>query len=265
MQDFNFHRPTTIAEALELLRATDEGKFLAGGQSLLPVMKLGMAQPSDIVSLTGVEALRGIAVAGGKVSIGALMTHFEVSKSAQVQSAIPALADMAAHIGDPQVRNRGTLGGSVAHADPASDYPAALVALGATIETDRRTLAADGFFAGYFETELEEDELITRVHFPIPANAAYVKFANPASKYAIVGVMVAKHHDGSVRVVVTGAGPGVFRVEAMEQALAAEFSASALEGICVDSDDLNDDLDASAEYRAHLVGVIAKRAVSACL
>ena len=263
MDDFTFHRPGTVAEAQEAIRAADAGKFMAGGQSLLPVMKLDMAAPSDVVSLAGVEELRGIRRDGDTLVVGAAMTHADVNGSAEVLDAIPALAGLAGSIGDPQVRNRGTLGGSVAHSDPAADYPAALVALGATVVTDRREIAARDFFVGMFETPLEDDEIITSVRFPIPSKAAYAKFPNPASKYAIAGVMVAQGGDG-VRVAVSGAGYKVFRVEAMEEALASDFSPGALDGIGVEADGLVSDTDASAEYRAHLVSVMARRAVEAC-
>ncbi len=263
MDNFTFHRPGTLAEAQEAIRGSDAGKFLAGGQSLLPVMKLDMAAPSDLVSLAGIEELRGIQSDGDTLSIGAAMTHAEVSASADVRGAIPALADLAGDIGDPQVRNRGTLGGSVAHSDPAADYPAALVALGATVVTARREIAAEDFFVGMFETPLEDDEIITSVRFPIPDRAAYAKFPNPASKYAITGVMVAQG-GGAVRVAVSGAGYKVFRAGGLEDVLTSDFSANALDGVGLDQDGLVSDTDASAEYRAHLVGVMARRAVEAC-
>jgi carbon-monoxide dehydrogenase medium subunit len=264
MREFDFHRPATVAEAVALVKGASMGKYLGGGQSLIPVLKLEMAEPSDLVSLARIGDLRGIRVEPGKVLIGASTTHAEVAASAEVQKAIPGLAKLAEGIGDAQVRNRGTIGGSVAHADPAADYPAALVALGATIKTDRRTLAADGFFTGLFETQLEPDELVVAVHFPVPERSAYAKFASHASKYALTGVMVAKTSSG-VRVAVTGAGPKVFRVAAMEQALAARFAPEALDGITVPADDLLSDSEASAEYRAHLVTVMARRAVAAAL
>lgn len=261
MENFDFHRPSSIADAVSTLKSTDEGKYLGGGQSLLPVMKLDMAMPSDLVSLAALPELKGIRGDGEGLVVGAGSTHAEVASSSTVRASIPALAELASHIGDAQVRNRGTLGGSIAHADPAADYPAAVVALRATIETDRRKISCDDYFTGMFETALEDDELIVAVRFSKPEKAAYAKFANPASKYAIVGVMVAKYGD-EVRVVVTGAGPSVFRVEAMEAALAKDFSASAIEGISIPADGLNDEYGASPEYRAHLVGVMARRAVS---
>jgi aerobic carbon-monoxide dehydrogenase medium subunit len=262
MRSFEFHRPTSIPEAVALLRGRDGAKFLAGGQSLLPVLKLELAEPSDLVSLAGLGELRDVRVDGDRLAIGALVTHDEVARSPEVTQRIPALAALASTIGDAQVRNRGTLGGSVAHGDPAADYPAAVVGLDATVVTDRRTIAADAFFTGLFETALERDELITAVQFPIPKRAAYAKFAHRASKYALVGVMVAQTA-GGVRVAVTGAGPTVFRVPAMEAALGARLDPGALDGITVSADDLNSDGEASAEYRAHLIGVMARRAVQA--
>ena len=263
MEDFAFHRPGSVAEAQEAVRGTEDSKFMAGGQSLIPLMKLDMAAPPAVVSLAGLDELRGITQQDGSLVVGAGMSHAEVAESSEVRASIPALADLAGGIGDPQVRNRGTLGGAVAHADPAADYPAALVALGATVVTDRREIAAEDFFLGMFETPLEADEVITSVRFPVPEAAAYSKFPNPASKYAIAGVMVARNN-GQVRVAVTGAGLGVFRASAFEEALSGDFSASALDGASVSTDGLVSDLDASAEYRAHLVGVMARRAVEAC-
>jgi carbon-monoxide dehydrogenase medium subunit len=263
MKDFEFLRPTTIAEAVALLKANDGAKLLAGGQSLLPVLKLDLAEPTHLVSLARIGGLSDIRVDGDRVVIGARCTHDAVARSADVRAKLPALAALAEHIGDAQVRNRGTLGGSVAHADPAADYPAALVGLGATIATDRRKIAADDFFTGLFETALARDELVTAVHFPIPQRAAYQKFAHRASKYAVVGVFVARTAAG-VRVAVTGAGAKVFRVPAMEAALATRFSPDAIAGVAVAADELNSDSEASAEYRAHLVGVMARRAVQAC-
>lgn len=263
MNEFEFHQPASLAEAVELLAGDDEAKFLGGGQSLLPTMKIGLAMPTKLIALSHLAELAGIRTSGNTVVIGGGVTHAQVEHSADVKKAIPALAKLAAGIGDPQVRNRGTLGGAVAHADPAADYPAAVVGLAATIETNSRTIAADDFFTGLFATALEPAEIIKAVHFTVPAKAAYAKFPNPASLYAVAGVFVAKHQDGSVRVAVTGAGPTVFRVEAMEKALAANFSPSALDGITVPADGLNHEPDASAEYRAHLVSVMAKRAVKA--
>jgi len=263
MNDFAFHKPQDVAAAVSTVKKATEGKYLGGGQSLLPVMKLGLAAPTDLVSLAGLATLKGIKVEGKELVIGAGATHAEVADSAVVKKAIPGLAALAAHIGDPQVRNRGTLGGSLAHNDPSADYPAAVLALGATIQTDRRTIAADAFFKGLYQTALAPDELITAVHFPIPEKAAYAKFAQPASKFALVGVMVVKGPAG-VRVAVTGAGAGVYRVADAEKALTARFAADALAGVKVATTGLNADSFASAEYRAHLVGVMARRAVAAC-
>jgi aerobic carbon-monoxide dehydrogenase medium subunit len=264
MKDFQFHRPTTIAEAVAMISSREDAKFLSGGQSLLPVIKLDLAEPSDLISLSGLKELADIRVDGAALLIGAMATHDAVSRSAEVRKHIPGLAALAAGIGDPQVRNRGTIGGSVAHADPSADYPAALVALGATIITSSRRVLAEDFFTGLFESCLERSELVTAVRFPVPSKAAYAKFAHRASKYAVVGVMVAVTASG-IRVAVTGAGSKVFRVASMEAALTKEFSVSALDAIVMLPDDLNGDSEASAEYRAHLIGVMAKRAVAACL
>ncbi len=262
MKPFELHRPSSVQEAISLVGARDGARFLAGGQSLLPVLKLELAEPTDLVSLAQLTELRGVAVTADVVTIGALATHDHVSRSPEVAGTIPALAKLAGAIGDAQVRNRGTLGGSVAHADPAADYPAALLALGATVVTDRREIPADAFFTGLFETALAQGELVTAVRFPIPRRAAYAKFAHRASKYALVGVMVAETKAG-VRVAVTGAGPKVFRVPAFEAALAARLEPGALDGLTVPAAELNSDAEASAEYRAHLIGVMARRAVQA--
>ncbi|MDE2875496.1 MAG: xanthine dehydrogenase family protein subunit M [Gemmatimonadota bacterium] len=263
MNDFTYHAPTSMDEAVAALRGSG-AKLIAGGQSLLPVMKLNLAAPSDLVSLAGVPGLADIADGGDSVTVGAMCTHAQVAGSGIVQARIPALAAMADGIGDAQVRNAGTIGGSVAHNDPAADYPAACVALGATIVTDRREIHSDDYFQGMFMTALGDDEVITAVRFPVPSRAAYAKFANPASKYAVAGVMVADGPAG-VRVAVTGAsGDGVFRVGAMEEALQASFSGDSVAGIAVSSDGMLSDTAAGAEYRAHLVTVMAKRAVEAC-
>ncbi len=263
MHDFNYTKAGSVAEAVAALRAAEDGRALAGGMTLLPTMKQRLAAPSDIVDLAGVAELAGISVSGGAVVLGAMATHDAVARSAEVRAAIPALADLADGIGDPQVRNRGTVGGSVANNDPAADYPAACLALGATIRTDRREIAAADFFTGLFETALEEDELVVSVSFPAPEAACYMKFPNPASRYALVGVFVARTA-GGVRVAVAGAGEdGVFRAGAMESALAANFSAAALDGVSIPEDGLLSDIHAGADYRAHLVGVMARRAVAA--
>ncbi len=262
MYGFNYHRPNSVRKAVTLLGKGDDPKIIAGGMTLIPTMKQRLAAPSDIVDLGGVEGLNGIELKGRTLHIGATATHAEVAASEVVREAIPALAKLAGSIGDPHVRHRGTIGGSVANNDPNADYPAACLGLGATIVTTKRRIPADDFFLGMFETALEEDEIITRITFPVPRRAGYAKFANPASRYALVGVFVAKR-GSDVRVAVTGAGPGVFRATGMEEALSKRFAAKSLEGMSVPADDLNSDIHASAEYRAHLVGVMARRAVAA--
>jgi carbon-monoxide dehydrogenase medium subunit len=235
--------------------------LLAGGMTLLPTMKLRLARPSDLVDLSRIGELSGIEDKQSSVVIGATTRHAEVAASEVIRQRIPALAELAGHIGDAQVRNRGTIGGSLANSDPAADYPAAVLALGATVTTDRREIAADEYFRGLFETALEPDEIVVTVRFPVPTRAAYAKFPNPASRYAIVGVMVAQTGEG-IRVAVTGAGPCAFRVRAFEDALAKKFVPESLADLGIDADDLNGDLHASPEYRAHLVQVMARRAVA---
>jgi len=261
MQGFTYHRPASVADAVALLRSTG-GTGIAGGMSLLPVMKHRLATPPALVDLSGVAALTGIAASGGTLSIGAMTRHVAVADSAVVAAAIPALASLAAGIGDPAVRNRGTIGGAIANADPAADYPAAILGLGATVVTDRREIAGDDFFTGLFTTALAPGELIVALRFPLPLAAAYAKFRSPASRYAVVGVFVARFADG-VRVAVTGAAPSVFRVADMEAALAARFAPSAIAGIAIPPDGLNGDIHAEPAFRAHLVGVMAARAVAA--
>jgi carbon-monoxide dehydrogenase medium subunit len=262
MYDFAYHRPKTVADAVNLLKGKAEARPMSGGMTLIPTLKQRLARPSDVVDLGGLKELAGIKLEGNNVVIGAMTRHAEVASSADVKSAIPALAHLAEHIGDPQVRNRGTIGGSIANNDPAADYPAAVVALNATITTNTGKHTADSFFKGLFETALGEGELITSVSFPKAEKAAYMKFPNPASRYAMVGVFVAKTA-GGVRVAVTGAGPSVFRVPAMEAALAGSFSSDAIKDIKIPADGLNTDIHGSAEYRAHLVNVMARRAVDA--
>ena len=262
MYAFEYHRPTSVAEAVSLLKGASDGKFLAGGHTLLPTLKQRLAQPSDLVDLGRIAELKGIRQAGDTLVIGAMTTHAEVAGSEVVRGAIKALAALADHIGDAQVRNRGTIGGSIANNDPAADYPAAVVGLNATVKTNKREIAADDFFTGMFETALDDDEIVVSVSFPKPTRAGYMKFPNPASRYAIVGVMVAQT-GGQTRVAVTGAAPSVFRLTDAERALASNFSAAALDGLSVSADDLNSDIHASAEYRAHLIKVMAKRAVQA--
>lgn len=265
MNTFGYHDPATVQKAAGIAKEKAEAKYLAGGQSLLAAMKLGLAQPSDLVDLGKVAELRAIKVEGGGASIliGAMAKHAEVASSIEVGARLKALAELAGQIGDRQVRNRGTLGGSIANNDPAADYPAAVLALDATIVTDQRKIPAEQYFKGLFETALKPGEIITAVSFPVPKKAAYQKFKNPASRFAIVGVFVAQTANG-VRVAVTGAGPCVFRVPEMEAALARSFSPDAIKDIAIPDDGLNSDIHASAEYRAHLVGVMARRAVAAC-
>ncbi len=262
MYSVNYHRASSVADAAKLLKSGD-AKLLSGGMTLIPAMKTRLAAPSDLVDLSRIEALKGITVSGKTVTIGAGTTHYEVSTNEKLKKACPALAHLASMIGDPAVRHKGTIGGSIANNDPAADYPAAMLALGATIVTNKREIAADKFFKGLFETALKEGEIITAVTFTAPARAAYEKFRNPASRYAIVGVFVAKGAEG-VRVAITGAGDdGVFRAKPIEAALAKKFDASALDGIKVPASGMMSDIHASADYRAHLVVVMAKRAVAA--
>lgn len=264
MYEFNYQKASSVADASARLAASTDGRLLAGGQTLIASMKMRLVAPSDLIDLAGVAALTAIESTPGGVKIGAMATHASVADSPVVIKAIPALATLAAGIGDRMVRQMGTIGGSVANNDPAADYPAALVALGATVHTDKRQMPADSFFKGMYETALAAGEIVTAITFPVPKRAAYIKFKNPASRYAIVGVFVAQTATG-VRVAVTGAGPGVFRVPAMEAALGANFASAALDGIAVSATDLNTDMHATGEYRAHLVGVMAKRAVERAL
>ncbi len=261
MYETTYHRASSAADAASKMAGADDGKYLSGGQTLLPTMKARLAAPSDLVDLTTIDGMSGIAVDAAHVTIGAATTHAEVAASAEVAAAIPALSALAGHIGDPAVRNRGTIGGSIANNDPAADYPAACLGLGATIVTDSREIAADEFFTGMFETALGESEIVMGVKFPKATKAAYAKFPNPASRYAMVGVFAAQAADG-VRVAVTGAGEnGVFRHGAMEAAL-SNWSADALDGVPTPAGDMLSDIHGTSEYRAHLVGVMAKRAVA---
>ena len=264
MYQFQYFRPTSLDEARKLFENNGDAKFLAGGQTLIPALKLRLAQPTALIDLGAIAGLSGIKAAAGAVTVGARTTHFEVANSAYIKKAIPALAYLAEHVGDPAVRHLGTIGGSVANNDPAADYPAAVLGLGATVKTTSRTINADDFFSGMFETALEEGEILTEITFPIPEKAAYMKFANPASRFAMVGVFVAKTKAG-VRVAVTGAASCVFRESAMEAALAKSFTPDAVANIKVSPSNLNSDIHGSAEYRAHLVTVMAKRAVAAAL
>ena len=262
MYAVNYHRASSVGEAAQLAKDAD-AKYLSGGMTLIPAMKTRLAAPSDLIDLAHIDELKGIKVEGRSVTIGAATTHFELASSADIEAVCPAFTYLAAHIGDPAVRHKGTIGGSVANNDPAADYPAALVALGATIATDRRELAAADFFTGLFETALEEGEIVTSVRFTAPEKAGYEKFRNPASRYAMTGVFVAKS-SGGVRVAVTGAGDnGVFRASDIEAALAGSFDGAALDGVSVAADGMMSDIHASADYRANLVKVMARRAVAA--
>lgn len=261
MENFNYHRPASVDEAVKALKGAADGKLMSGGMTLIPALKHGLAQPSDIIDLGGLKN-SGVSV-GATVVIKAGTTHAEVAGNADLRKAIPGLAALAGGIGDPHVRHKGTIGGSIANNDPAADYPSACLGLGATIHTNSRKIAADDFFTGMFSTALEDGEVVTAIEFPIPKKCGYAKFPNPASLYAMVGVFAAQLADGSARVAVTGAGSGVFRVAEMEAALSKSFAAAALNGVSVAAKGLNSDLHASAEYRAHLITVMAKRAVEA--
>ncbi len=262
MENFNYHRPATVKAAEALMKKSKDGKYLGGGHTLLPTMKQGLASAKDVIDLTGIKTMKGIKVGKGVVTIGGGTTHMEVATSAALKKAIPALHEMAGKIGGVHVRHRGTIGGSVANNDPAADYPSACMALGATIETNKRKIPADKFFTGMFKTALGKGEIITAVHFPIPKKAAHQKFPNPASRYALTGVFVAQDAKGGARVAVTGAAPAVFRVADMEAALSKSFTVDAIKGIKVSSKNLMSDMHASADYRASLISTLAKRAVA---
>ncbi len=263
MYDFIYHRATSIGDAQSIFKNSEDPVYLAGGMTVLPTMKQRLANPSDVIDLGKIDGLTGVERDGDEIVVRAMTTHAAVAASSEVAAAIPALAALADSVGDPHVRNRGTIGGSIANNDPAADYPAALVGLGGTVVTTSKEVAADDFFTGMFETVLEPGELITAVRFPVSEAAHYMKFPNPASRYALVGVMVART-GGVVRVAVTGAGPCVFRIGEMEAALAANFRPEVIENIVVAADGLNSDIHAGSDYRAHLVGVMASRAVAAC-
>ena len=263
MYEFKYQRPTSVRQAVNMLAKDPEAKLLAGGHSLLPVMKLRLAKPSALVDIGRVEGLNIIELKGRSIIIGALARHVEVANSPVVKEALPVLAEVAGMIGDPAVRHRGTLGGSLANNDPNADYPAVVLGLGATIITSKRRIAADDYFKGMFETALEPDEIITKVSFPLAKKAAYQKFKHPASGFALVGVFVSKR-SSDIRVAVTGAGAsGVFRVKSFEEALKKRFSAKSIEGMTVPADGMNADIHGSAEYRAHLIAVLARRALAA--
>jgi len=264
MYQTTYHRPATLAEAAQLFAGANEARYLSGGHTLIPTMKQRLAAPSDVIDLSRIAELKGISATASEVVIGAASTHAEVNKNADVARAIPALAALAGTIGDPAVREMGTIGGSLANNDPAADYPAAALALGATIVTNKRRIPAEQFFTGLFTTALEEGEIVTRVSFPVPAKAGYEKFRNPASRYAMAGVFVAKLKDGGVRVGVTGAGSsGVFRSKDIEAALTKSWSPAAVDPVTIDAGGMLSDIHGSAAYRANLVKVMAKRAVVA--
>ncbi|MBX9749441.1 MAG: xanthine dehydrogenase family protein subunit M [Roseococcus sp.] len=262
MYDFAYHKPSSVADAVKLLAADPDAKPVSGGHTLLPALKHRLNKPSALVDLSGIAEMKGIKREGSAIIIGALTKHAEVAKSAEVKAAIPALAYMASHIGDNQVRNRGTIGGSVSNNDPAADYPAAVLGLGATIHTSKRKIAADDFFQGMFTTALEEGEILVAIEFPIPEKAGYAKLKNPASRYVMAGAFISKGPMG-LRVAINGAAPCVFRQADMEAALGRGWSADSVAGVKQDADGLNSDIHGSAEYRAHLVTVMAKRAVAA--
>jgi aerobic carbon-monoxide dehydrogenase medium subunit len=263
MYETNYHRASSVSDAAKLLKKAEDPKILAGGMTLIPTMKQRLASPSDLVDITKIADLSGIKVSGKTVTIGAATTHYDVSTSEKLAKVCPALCALASHIGDPHVRYRGTIGGSISNNDPAADYPSAMLALNATIITDKRTIPADKFFKGLFETALKDGEIVTAIEFTAPAKAAYAKFPNPASRYAMAGVFVAKDKDG-VRVAVTGAGDGgVFRHKGLEAALDKKFDAASVDGVKVEAKGLMGDMHATAEYRAALIKVMAKRAVAA--
>jgi carbon-monoxide dehydrogenase medium subunit len=264
MYETTYHRPSSIDEAAALFAKGKESKYLAGGHTLIPVMKQRLASPSDVIDLGKVKDLVGIDVSGDNVTIKAATTHYDVANSSAVQKAIPALAHLASVIGDPAVRHRGTIGGSIANNDPSADYPAAVLALGATIKTNKRTISAYDFFKGLFTTTLADGEIITAVSFPIPAKAGYSKFPNPASRFALTGVFVAKTKSGDVRAAATGASSsGVMRVPAIEAALKANWSAGALDNVKISANGLLNDIHGSSDYRANLIKVMAQRAATA--
>lgn len=266
MHDFVYHRPDTLDEALGLLREHDGAMLLAGGMTLLPTLKFRLAQPDALIDLGAISELRGIRELRETIEIGAMTIHADIAASALIRQRLPALADLVRCVGDPQVRNRGTIGGSVANNDPAADYPAAVLGLNAVVVTDRREIPADEFFRGMFETALQAGEILVALRFPVPRRAAYAKFANPASRYAIAGVMVAEtgesgDGDNRVRVAVTGAAASVFRAREIEAALTTSFSVASLDGVTIDPDALSSDMHADETYRAHLVIAMARRAV----
>jgi carbon-monoxide dehydrogenase medium subunit len=261
MHAFSYVKARTLKEATDTLLAHSEAKLLAGGMTLIPTLKARLAQPTHLIDIGGIEALKGISLKAGQLTIGAATRHVEVANSPVVKRAIPALAYLASQIGDPQVRNRGTMGGSLANNDPAADYPSAALSLNATIVTNRREIVADDFFQGLFTTALDSDEIITAVRWPVVGKSAYEKFPHPASGYAMAGAFVAQNTKGT-RVAITGAGPGVFRWMEAEQALGKKMNAKALEALQLEAADLNEDMHGTKEYRANLAKVMTKRAVA---
>ena len=262
MRDFNYHLPQDLGSAVSAIKGGEDAKALAGGMTLIPVLKQRLAAHSDLVDLSAIAELKGIKGEGGELVVGAMTCHADVHASADVQNTIPALSELAGQIADPAVRHRGTLGGSISNADPAADYPAAVVGLNATVVTTDREITADDFFTGFFSTALDTGELVKAVRFKVPEKAKYLKLRHPASGYAVVGVMVAKFGN-EVRVAVTGAGPSVFRVEAAEKALSADFSANAVKDLAIPADGLMEDIHSGADYRAHVAAVFVRRAVEA--
>jgi carbon-monoxide dehydrogenase medium subunit len=263
MYQTTYHRPASVDEAAALFAKGTDSKYLAGGHTLIPVMKQRLAAPSDVIDLGRIKELVGIAVTGEALVIKAATTYFDILQSADARKAIPAIVHLTSVLGDPQVRYRGTIGGSIANNDPAADYPAAVLALGATVKTNKRAIAADDFFKGLFSTALADDEIITEVSFPIPAKAGYAKMRHPASRFALTGVFVVQTRAGDIRVAVTGASQnGVMRVSAIEAALKANWSAGALDGIKISADGLMADIHGSSDYRANLIKVMAQRAVT---
>jgi carbon-monoxide dehydrogenase medium subunit len=261
MHTFSYVKAKSVKEAGDLLAAHADAKLLSGGMTLIPTMKARLAQPSHVIDIAGIAELSGIEAKDGKLTIGAATKHVEVAQSAVVKKAIPALAYLANQIGDPQVRNRGTIGGSLANNDPAADYPSAALSLNATIVTNKREIKADDYFQGLFTTALEAGEMIVKIVFPVPAKAAYEKFPHPASGYAMAGSFVSQNGK-DVRVAITGAGPGVFRWKEAEAALGKKLAAASVEGLNVDATDMNEDMHGTKEYRANLAKVMTKRAVA---
>jgi aerobic carbon-monoxide dehydrogenase medium subunit len=263
MYETIYHRPATVAEAAALFAKGTEAKYLAGGHTLIPVMKQRLASPSDVIDLGKIKELVGIELTADALTIKAATPYFDILQSPDAKKAIPAIVHLTSVLGDPQVRYRGTIGGSIANNDPAADFPAAVLALGATVKTNKRSIAADDFFKGLFSTALEDGEIITQVSFPIPAKAAYSKMRHPASRFALTGVFVTKTKSGDIRVAATGASQnGVMRVPAIEAALKTNWSASALDSVTISADGLLTDIHGSSAYRANLIKVMAQRAVA---